>query len=99
MGIAAVGFFTGMSTLLHTRVEDRYRGRVFGAYGASGTMSTVAGLGLTAAIGDIVDVLVLFNVVGTLYIVCAVVARTMLHGDAAEIGLATAEAQETPAPL
>lgn len=96
-GAAVVGLYTGLQTLLQTGVEDRYRGRIFGAYGTTTALLTLVGMGLGGVLGDIVAVPLLLNLAGSLYILSGVVARIVLRDAAAvESGIAEAEGRETP---
>ncbi len=96
-GAAVIGLYTGLQTLLQLSVEDRYRGRVFGAYGTTNSLLTVAGMGLGGTLGDILPVLLLMNASAVLYIVAGVVARVVLRGAVTEIELEQAQGQETAA--
>jgi MFS family permease len=78
-GAAVVGVYTVLYTLLQTEVEDRYRGRVFGAYDATGALLGLVGMACAGALADVVNVLVLLNVSACLYLVCGIVAWTALR--------------------
>jgi MFS family permease len=94
-GAAVVGLYTGLQTLLQTSVEDEYRGRVFGAYGTTNSLLGLAGMGLGGALGDLIPVIVLLNIVGVGYIVSAAVARTVLRGAALRSTMEDGERAET----
>lgn len=96
-GAAVIGLYTGLQTLLQVSVEDRYRGRVFGAYGTTNSLLTVAGMGLGGALGDVLPVLLLMNASAVLYILTGVVARVVLRGPVTEIELEQAQRRGTPA--
>jgi MFS family permease len=62
VGIPAVGASTSFSTLLQTSVADRYRGRIFGAYGATVALIMLLGMGVASVLGDVVGVVPVISV-------------------------------------
>jgi MFS family permease len=90
VGLPAVAFFVTESTLIQSGVADQYRGRVFGAYGATQALMMLAGMGLASVLGDSVGVVPLFDLVGGLYvlaglIILALVGRRSAPGEIAEL--------------
>ncbi len=70
-GLAPV-FLTGLGvslqTLLQGSVPDRYRGRVFGAFGTTNALLLLVGLGLGSTLGGRVGVVTMLDVAGILFI-------------------------------
>ncbi len=89
-GAAVVGAYTGLQALLQRGVEERYRGRVFGAYGTTGSLLALIGMGLGGALGDVVPLLLLMNASAGLYVISGVVAHIVLRGAGAEVDVAEA---------
>ena len=51
VGPAVIALETGIQTLLQMNVEDRYMGRVFGAFGTTIALAVLAGQGIASALG------------------------------------------------
>jgi len=80
-GLAPV-FLTGLGvslqTLLQGSVPDRYRGRVFGAFGTTNALLLLVGLGLGSTLGGRVGVVVMLDVAGILFIIASVISFFLL---------------------
>jgi MFS family permease len=68
VGIPGAGIDVGATTLIQTGISDEYRGRIFGAIGAMGALSMLAGTALAGALGDRLGIVTLLNVEGALFI-------------------------------
>ncbi|HEX9373300.1 MAG TPA: MFS transporter [Roseiflexaceae bacterium] len=79
-GVPIVGMFVSIDTLLQQQVADRYRGRVFGAYGATSALAIVVGQSLAGALGDRAGVVPVLDAVGALYLAAGVFALLLLRG-------------------
>ena len=80
IGIVIIACFPSITTLLQSAVEDRYRGRVLGAYGTVIALSNLLGLLLASAIGDLAGSQLMMNLTGVLYVFSGAVAFLMLRG-------------------
>ena len=69
---AVVGWLVGGQTLLQQSVTDRYRGRLYGAYGTTSALTRLSGMGLASIAGDRVGVVPLLTAAGGLHIAAAV---------------------------
>src|SRR5579875_82406 len=55
-GPAIVGFVVGSNTLLQTTVDDRYRGRVFGALGAASGLVQLCAVAAAGVLGGVIGI-------------------------------------------
>jgi Na+/melibiose symporter-like transporter len=78
VGIPGVGFGTSVNTLLQTAVADAYRGRIFGAVGATQGMLMLAGAALAGGLGDRLGVVTMLNIQGGGYVLAGLLALTLL---------------------
>ncbi len=90
-GLPIMGLFVSIDTLLQQSVADQFRGRVFGAYGAACGLATLLGQVLASAFGDQLDVVVLLDIVGLLYIAAGLIALALLAGQQLATGAVPAE--------
>lgn len=79
-GLPIMGMFVSIDTLLQQSIADRYRGRVFGAYGAALGLATLVGQALASAFGDILGIVPLLDLVGLLYLAGGLLALVLLAG-------------------
>jgi predicted MFS family arabinose efflux permease len=73
-GVPVVGFFVSMQTLVQQRTEDRYRGRVFGAFGTVAAAMTLVGILFAGLVGDRLGIVATMSLGSALYIVAGAVA-------------------------
>lgn len=78
VGIAAVGFFVTVQTLLQTSTANQYLGRIFGTYRAINGLLQLGGQGLASALGDRLGVVPMLDASGVLYFLGGVVALILL---------------------
>jgi MFS family permease len=78
-GLPVMGMFVSVDTLLQQSVADRFRGRVFGAYGAAVGLATLFGQTLASLLGDRVNVVTMLDMVGLLYMGGGLLALALLH--------------------
>lgn len=71
--MSIVGLFVSMQTIMQQQTEDRYRGRVFGAFGAAATM-TLVGMLLAGLLGGRLGISATMSLGAGLYIVAEVFA-------------------------
>ena len=74
-----VGWLVGGQALLQQSVTDRYRGRLYGAYGTTSALTRLSGMGLASIAGDRVGVVPLLTAAGGLHIAAAVGALVLLR--------------------
>jgi MFS family permease len=67
VGIPATGMVVSSFSLLQSRVEDKLRGRVFGAYMTVQALMMLIGMGLAGALGDRLGSVLLLNIQGGVY--------------------------------
>jgi MFS family permease len=78
-GIVVVGYSTGLFLLLQKSVDDRYRGRIFGAFGTTSALMLLLGQGLAGMLGDTIGVIPAINGKGILDILAGVVGLILLE--------------------
>jgi MFS family permease len=79
-GAPIIGFYVSLETLLQQTVPDRYRGRIFGAYGAACALAMLAGQVAASFMGDRLGVVVVMNGVGILFLASGLLAPILLRG-------------------
>jgi MFS family permease len=77
-GLPIMGMFVSLETLLQSKVGDRYRGRIFGAYGATVALTTLIGQTAASTLGDVVGIVPVLDGVGLLYIFAGLLALALL---------------------
>ena len=83
IGVAIMAWIISIETLLQSNVADRYRGRVFGAFGAVGALAMLVGMGLASGLGDKLGVVPMLDVSGVFYISAGFVALFLMRGTVA----------------
>lgn len=78
LGIPMMGYMVSGQTLIQTKVLDRFRGRVFGAYATTFALFMLMGLGLASTLGDSLGVVLLLNAAAGLYLLAGLVALAMM---------------------
>jgi MFS family permease len=79
VGIPGVGAIVSMQTLLQTLIEDRLRGRVFGAIQAVNALMMLIGITLAGLLGDRLGPVLLLNIQGSVYFLSGVLALLTLR--------------------
>lgn len=79
LGPPISGWLTSRSTILQAGTEDRYRGRVFGAFGTSNALVGLVGTGVASVLGDRVGVVSLLNVSAGLYTLAGMLALVLFR--------------------
>jgi MFS family permease len=83
IGVANIGFFVQLTTLLQTQTPDAYRGRIFGAYGMIWALFLLLGTTLTGVVGDHISIILLLNTEAILFFPAAIVAFLFFRSPAA----------------
>jgi len=78
-GAPVVGFTVGLQTLLQSSAADAYRGRVFGAYGATVAFMTLIGQAMASVFGNRFSVVPIFTLAGCFEFLGGVVAFILLR--------------------
>jgi MFS family permease len=79
-GVPIIGLFVSIDTLLQRSVADRYRGRIFGAYGAISALTTLFGQAIASLLGDRVGLALVLDGMGVMYLLAGVCALVLLRG-------------------
>ena len=79
VGVPIAGLVAGQTTLLQSATEDAYRGRILGAFGAVGALSTLIGALLAGLLGDRVGIVTMLNIQGLGYGTAAVIVLIALR--------------------
>jgi MFS family permease len=74
IGVANIGFFVQLTTLLQTETPDAYRGRIFGAYSMIWALFLLLGTMMTGIVGDHLSIVVLLNAEALLFVPAALMA-------------------------
>lgn len=82
VGIAAAGWQISLQVLLQASVAERYRGRIFGAYGTLNALLGLVGMGVASLLGDQIGALPLLNASAMLDLLAAALAFGLLGGAA-----------------
>nr|WP_162005445.1 MFS transporter [Dictyobacter vulcani] len=78
VGVPGAGMQVSKQTLFQTLVEDRLRGRVFGAIQAVSALMLFAGIILAGLLGDRLGPVLLLNIQGSIYFLTGVLALLTL---------------------
>jgi MFS family permease len=79
VGFPAVCMVTGFLTVLQTGASDAFRGRVYGAYGATSSLMMLVGAGFAAAFGDAIGLVRTLNIQGGGYLLAGTVVLLSLR--------------------
>jgi MFS family permease len=90
-GVPIMGLFVSVDTLLQQSVADRYRGRIFGAYGAISALTMLGGQAAAGLLGDQVGLVPVLNWMGIMYLLAGVCALALLRGPGARWHASAAE--------
>ena len=83
VGATSVVSSIGVETLAQRAVRDEYRGRVYGALGASGALLSLSGATVGGALAEIVGIVPMLNVSATLIVFSSVVVLWAFSPDRA----------------
>lgn len=82
-GVPIIGLFVSIDTLLQQNTADRFRGRIFGAYGATTGLAVLGGQALASLLGDRVGIVPLLDLMGLSYMLAGILALVLLRSHAA----------------
>ena len=80
VGVPIAGMVAGLTTLMQSATEDAYRGRILGAFGAVGALSTFFGALLGGLLGDGVGIVTMLNIQGLGYGTAGAIVLIALRG-------------------
>lgn len=78
VGIPGVGGIVAFNSLLQTLVEDKLRGRIFGALLTIEALLVLVGMGLAGILGDKLGPVLLLNIQGSVYTLSGILALATL---------------------
>ena len=78
-GVPVMGLFVSVDTLLQENAADRYRGRIFGAYGAAAGLAVLAGQALASVFGDQLGAVAVLDIAGLTYLLSGMLALLLLY--------------------
>ncbi len=84
VGVAAIGVNVSADTLLQTAVADRFRGRIFAAYGTIQSALVLGGMGLASALGGSLGTVPMLDAAGALGVLSGIVAAVLLPAATSE---------------
>lgn len=79
LGIPAIGFFAGQTTLLQQYVSDEYRGRVFGAYSTISAIALVISIVFAGSVGNTIAPMTLLTIQGCAYVLAGLLVLVALR--------------------
>ncbi len=80
VGVPVTLLQTGVMTLFQTSVEDRFRGRVMGAFGTLSALLLMLSMAFTSFFGEQIGIVLMLSIASILDIVAGVVAWKLLRG-------------------
>lgn len=80
VGVPVTLLQTGVMTLFQTSVEDRFRGRVMGAFGTVSALLLMLSMAFTSVFGEQIGIVQMLSIAALLNIVAGVVAWKLLRG-------------------
>jgi len=78
-GVPIMGMFVSVDTLLQQNSADRYRGRIFGAYGATIGLAVLIGQALASMFGDRIGIIPVLDMMGLAYLLAGLLALLLLR--------------------
>lgn len=79
IGVAVIGFFVSMLTLLQSNVADEYRGRVFGALNTVQAITMLFGMILASGLADRIGIIPMLEVDAAFNILAGILAFFMIR--------------------
>jgi MFS family permease len=77
-GVAASAWIISSETLLQLGTSDQFRGRIFGTLGTTCALASLAGMLLAGSFADMIGLVPVLCISGSLYIISGVMAWVML---------------------
>lgn len=79
IGIAVIGFFVSLLTLLQSNVADEFRGRIFGTFNTVQAFTMLIGMGLASGLGDRFGVIPMLEVDAAFNILAGILAFALIR--------------------
>lgn len=98
-GLTNVISSVGVETLVQRSVPDAYRGRVYGALGASGGLLSLLGAVLAGAMAEVVGLVTMLNVAAGLILLAGVVVLWAFRGQQSVSAEVSIPEQGEPSPV
>src|SRR5258706_6840106 len=73
-GVAVIGFFVNLYTLLQANAVDAYRGRIFGAFGVVQALTMLLGMVLASSLGDRIGIVPVLDMAASCDILAGLLA-------------------------
>jgi MFS family permease len=73
-GVAVIGFFVNLYTLLQANAVDAYRGRIFGAFGVVQALTMLLGMVLASSLGDRIGIVPVLDIAASCDILAGLLA-------------------------
>jgi MFS family permease len=73
-GVAVIGFFVNLYTLLQASAVDAYRGRIFGAFGVVQALTMLLGMVLASSLGDHIGIVPVLDIAASCDILAGLLA-------------------------
>jgi len=89
-GPAIMAWIISAQTVLQQATEDRFRGRIFGAYGTTSTVLMFVGAGLAGFLADGAGISILMAAAALFYVLAGLVAWAMLNKPLRQAAMAAA---------
>ena len=77
-GVAASAWLISSETLLQLGASNQFRGRIFGTLGTTSALASLAGMLLAGSLTDLVGLVPILCISGSLYIISGMMAWSML---------------------
>jgi MFS family permease len=77
-GVAASAWLICSETLLQLGASDQFRGRIFGTLGTTSALASLVGMLLAGALADLLGLVLILTISGSLYIISGLMAWVML---------------------
>jgi MFS family permease len=94
IGVAVIGFFVSLVTLLQSNVADEYRGRIFGALNTVQAMALLFGMILASGLGDRIGVIRMLEVDAAFNILAGILAVFLIRKSAIPAPISEVEPEE-----
>lgn len=78
-GVAVIGFFVNLYTLLQAGAADAYRGRIFGAFGVVQALTMLLGMVLASSLGDRIGIVPVLDIAASCDLLAGLLALLVVR--------------------
>jgi MFS family permease len=78
-GVAVIGFFVNLYTLLQASAVDAYRGRIFGAFGVVQALTMLLGMVLASSLGDRIGIVPVLDIAASCDLLAGLLALLVVR--------------------